>query len=38
MIPDEAYYHEERYLRPPRSRRLLPLFYRAKPLIRARRR
>jgi peptidoglycan/xylan/chitin deacetylase (PgdA/CDA1 family) len=33
MIPDEAYYHEERYVRPPRSRRLLPLFYRAKPLI-----
>jgi peptidoglycan/xylan/chitin deacetylase (PgdA/CDA1 family) len=33
MIPDEAYYQEERYVRPPRSRRLLPLFYRAKPLI-----
>jgi hypothetical protein len=33
MIPDEAYYQEERYVQPPRSRRLLPLFYRAKPLI-----
>jgi peptidoglycan/xylan/chitin deacetylase (PgdA/CDA1 family) len=33
MIPDEAYYQEERYVRPPRSRRLLPVFYRAKPLI-----
>jgi peptidoglycan/xylan/chitin deacetylase (PgdA/CDA1 family) len=33
MIPDEVYYHEERYVRAARSRRLLPLFYRAKPLI-----
>jgi peptidoglycan/xylan/chitin deacetylase (PgdA/CDA1 family) len=33
VIPDEAYYHEERYVRPPRSRRLLPLFYRVKPLV-----
>jgi peptidoglycan/xylan/chitin deacetylase (PgdA/CDA1 family) len=31
--PDERYYQEERYVRRPRSARLLPLFYRAKPLI-----
>ena len=33
MIPDAVYYQEERYVRRPRSARLLPLFYRAKPLI-----
>jgi peptidoglycan/xylan/chitin deacetylase (PgdA/CDA1 family) len=32
-MPDAAYYLEERYLRRPRSARLLPLFYRAKPLV-----
>ena len=33
MTPEDAFYLEERYLRPPRSRRLLPAFYRVKPLI-----
>ena len=33
MNPDAVVYEEERYVRPPRSRWLLPLFYRAKPLI-----
>jgi peptidoglycan/xylan/chitin deacetylase (PgdA/CDA1 family) len=33
MNPDASFYLEERYLRPPRSSRLLPLFYRVKPLI-----
>ena len=33
MNPDAVFYEQERYVQPPRSRRLLPLFYRAKPLI-----
>ncbi|HEX5620618.1 MAG TPA: hypothetical protein VFX51_19520, partial [Solirubrobacteraceae bacterium] len=33
MTPDDAFYLEERYVRRPRSRRLLPLFYRAKRFI-----
>jgi peptidoglycan/xylan/chitin deacetylase (PgdA/CDA1 family) len=33
LTPDDLYYLEERYLRRPRSARLLPLFYRVKPLI-----
>jgi hypothetical protein len=33
MTPDEAFYLEERWVRRRSSRRLLPLFYRVKPLI-----
>ena len=33
MIPDAVFFEEERYVRRPRSARLLPVFYRAKPLI-----
>ena len=33
MTPDDAFYLEERYMRRPRSRRLLPLFYRVKRFI-----
>jgi peptidoglycan/xylan/chitin deacetylase (PgdA/CDA1 family) len=33
VTPDDAFYLEERYLRRPHSARLLPLFYRVKPLI-----
>jgi peptidoglycan/xylan/chitin deacetylase (PgdA/CDA1 family) len=33
VTPDDAFYLEERYVRRPRSRRLLPLFYRAKRFI-----
>ena len=33
MTPDDRFYLEERYVQRPRSARLLPLFYRLKPLI-----
>jgi peptidoglycan/xylan/chitin deacetylase (PgdA/CDA1 family) len=33
LTPDGAFYLEERYVQRPRSSRLLPLFYRVKPLI-----